>query len=178
MVQAGCIVGGRPVDPLVGHHYVRIQTGREPLVRKWVGFLIVFAAACARASMGSSQTGAVSARDAALMFVAAAQSQDLQAMSAVWGTDKGAARDNMDRQELDRRLIILQPCYAHDRAQILDERLGSLATERVVRVQLTRGTGTAARTKTLEFQVVRGPSNRWYVGDTDYDSVQADFCRG
>ena len=123
--------------------------------------------------MGSSLTGAPSARDAATMFVGAANSQDLQAMGAVWGSAKGAARDNMDREQLDRRLIILQPCYAHDRAQVLDEQLGSSATERRVRIQLTR----ANRTKTLEFKVVRGPSNRWYVEDAAYESVQADFCR-
>lgn len=142
-------------------------------MRKWA-LLIVFAAACARnPGMGSSLTGAPSARDAATMFVGAANSQDLQAMGAVWGSAKGAARDNMDREQLDRRLIILQPCYAHDRAQVLDEQLGSSATERRVRIQLTR----ANRTKTLEFKVVRGPSNRWYVEDAAYESVQADFCR-
>ena len=107
------------------------------------------------------------------MFVGAAQAQDLQAMGAVWGNEKGAARDNMDRSELDRRLIILQPCYANDRAQILDDRQGTSATERLVRIQLTR----AGRTKTLEFKVVRGPSNRWYVQDTAYEQVQSDFCR-
>ena len=107
------------------------------------------------------------------MFVSAANAQDLQAMGAVWGSDKGAARDNMDRMELERRLIILQPCYAHDRAQVLDDRIGTVVTQRLVRIQLTRGN----RTKTLEFDVVRGPSNRWYVVDTDYDAVQADFCR-
>jgi hypothetical protein len=124
--------------------------------------------------MGSSLTGAATARDAATMFLGAAQSQDLQAMGAVWGTDKGPARDNMDREQLDRRLILLQPCYVHDRAQVLDERLGTTPNERAVRVQITRGT----RTKTLEFDVVKGPSNRWYVLDVDYETVQADFCRG
>lgn len=123
--------------------------------------------------MGSSMTGAPTARDAATMFVGAAQAQDLQAMGAVWGSSQGAARDNMDRGQLDQRLVILQPCYAHDRAQVLDELLGSSATERTVRIQLTRGT----QTKTLNFKVVRGPSNRWYVEDTNYDAVQADFCR-
>lgn len=118
-------------------------------------------------------TGAPTARDAATMFVGAANSQDLQAMGAVWGSAKGAARDNMDRVELERRLIILQPCYAHDRAQILDEQMGATPAERKVRIQLTR----ANRTKTLEFKVVRGPSNRWYVGDTAYETVQTDFCR-
>lgn len=142
-------------------------------MRKWVLLVILSAAGCSRGSMGSSQTGAASARDAALAFVAAAQSQDLQAMSAVWGDEKGAARDNMERSELDRRLIILQPCYAHDRANILDETIGTIATERNVRIQLTR----ANRTKNLEFKVVRGPSNRWYVKDTNYEAVQSDFCR-
>lgn len=162
-----------PVDPPAGRHYVRIQTALEPSVRKWA-LLIVVAAACARTpSMGSSLTGAPTAREAATMFVGAAQAQDLQAMGAVWGTDKGAARDNMERDVLDRRLIILQPCYTHDRAQVLDEQIGAAATERRVRIQLTR----ANRTKTLEFKVVRGPSNRWYVEDANYEAVQSDFCR-
>jgi hypothetical protein len=108
------------------------------------------------------------------MFLGAAQSQDLQAMGAVWGTDKGAARDNMDREQLERRLILLQPCYVHDRAQVLDERLGTTPNDRAVRIQITRGT----RTKTLEFDIVKGPSNRWYVLDVDYETVQNDFCRG
>ena len=118
-------------------------------------------------------TGAPSARDAATMFVGAANSQDLQAMSAVWGTEKGAARDNMERSVLESRLLILQPCYVSDRVQVLDDRIGTNITQRMVRVQLTRGT----RTKTLEFTAVRGPSNRWYVEDVNYEAVQADFCR-
>lgn len=146
----------------------------EKSVRKWALLITVVVAACARnPGMGSSLTGAPTARDAATMFVSAANSQDLQAMGAVWGSEKGAARDNMDRMELDRRLIILQPCYAHDRAQVLDDRIGTVVTQRLVRIQLTR----ASRTKTLEFKVVRGPSNRWYVEDTAYETVQADFCR-
>lgn len=93
-------------------------------------------------------------------------------MGAIWGTEQGAARDHMERQELDRRLIILQQCYDHDRAQILDERFGT-DRERVVRIQITRGN----RTRTPEFKVVRGPSNRWYVADTDFPTVQGEFCR-
>ena len=172
--SGGCAVWRTPpVDPPAGRHYVRIQTALEPSVRKWA-LLIVVAAACARTpSMGSSLTGAPTAREAATMFVGAAQAQDLQAMGAVWGTDKGAARDNMERDVLDRRLIILQPCYTHDRAQVLDEQIGASATERLVRIQLTR----TNRTKTLQFKVVRGPSNRWYVEDANYEAVQTDFCR-
>ena len=142
-------------------------------MRKWA-LLLVVAVGCSRnPSMGSSLTGAPSARDAAMMFVDAAKAQDLQAMGAVWGTEQGAARDHMEREQLERRLIILQPCYVADRVQILDEQIGASANERRVRLQLTRGT----RTKTLTFTRVRGPSNRWYVGETDYESVQSDFCR-
>ena len=142
-------------------------------MRKWA-LLLVVAAGCSRnPSMGSSLTGAPSARDAATMFVGAAKAQDLQAMGAVWGTEQGAARDHMEREQLERRLIILQPCYVADRTQILDEQIGATATQRRIRLQLTRGT----RTKTLTFTTVRGPSNRWYVSETDYESVQSDFCR-
>ena len=123
--------------------------------------------------MGSSLTGAQTSRDAATMFVDAAKSQDLQAMGSLWGTAKGAARDNMERSVLESRLIILQPCYVADRVQVLDETLGTTPTERKVRLQLTRGT----RTKLVEFKTVRGPSSRWYVEDVNYEALQADFCR-
>lgn len=143
-------------------------------MRKWA-LLVVVAAGCSRnPSMGSSMTGAISSRDAAINFVNAAKAQDLQAMGALWGTNKGAARDNMDRNVLESRLIILQPCYVTDRAQVLDEQIGTLPTERTVRLQLTRG----MRTKTVQFKTVRGPSNRWYVEDVNYEALQADFCRG
>ena len=161
-----------PVDPPAGRHYVRIQTGSEPSVKKWCLLAIVAIACSKNPSMGSSLTGAPAPRDAVTNFMGAVKSQDLQAMGAIWGTEQGAARDHMERAELDRRLIILQQCYNHDRAQILDDRVGSTPNERVVRVQVTRGN----RTKTPEFKVVKGPSNRWYVADTDFPTVQGEFC--
>jgi len=140
-------------------------------VRKWALFAIV-AVACSRGpGMGTSLTGAPTPRDAATMFMGAVKAQDLQAMGAVWGTAEGAARDHMERNQFDQRLVLLQHCYDHDRFQILDESLGSDGN-RVVRVQVTRG----SRTKTPAFKIVRGPSNRWYVLDTDYESVKDDFC--
>lgn len=141
-------------------------------MRKWALLAIVALACSKSAPVGTSLTGAPSARDAAMQFMGAVKAQDLQAMGAVWGSDKGAARDNMDRTELDKRLVILQQCYDHDRAQVLDESAG-VDGQRLVRVQITRG----GRTKIPQFKVGKGPSNRWYVFDTDYESVQADFCR-
>ena len=87
-------------------------------MRKWALLAIVALACSKSAPVGTSLTGAPSARDAALQFMGAVKAQDLQAMGAVWGSDKGAARDNMDRTELDKRLVILQQCYDHDRAQM------------------------------------------------------------
>jgi hypothetical protein len=143
-------------------------------VRKWALLAIVLVACSRTPSMGTSLTGAPTAREAATMFLGAAKAQDLQAMGAVWGSTQGASRDNMDREQLDRRLLILQPCYVVDRSQIIEESMGATPTERRIRIQLTRG----SRTKNIEFKAVRGPSNRWYVEDVDYDELQADFCRG
>src|SRR5262245_31388377 len=98
MAQSGFRLGGlRLLIPPVGRHYVRNQTCPENPVSKWV-LLVIMAVGCSRnPSVGSSLTGAPSARDAATMFVAAAKAQDLQAMGAVWGDNQGSARDHMER---------------------------------------------------------------------------------
>ena len=140
-------------------------------MRKWV-LIVLCVAACSRApSMGTSMTGAASPSLAATMFLGAVKAQDLQAMSAVWGTTEGAARDHMERAVLDQRLVILQQCYDHDRAQILDDRPTPDGVGRIVRVQITRGN----RTKTPQFKMGQGPSSRWYVFDTDFPTMQ-EFC--
>jgi hypothetical protein len=122
-------------------------------------------------SAGSSLTGAATARDAATQFMGAVKAQDLQAMGAVWGTASGPARDVLEREDLDKRLVLLQQCYDHDRFQILEESLGPQGT-RNIRIQVTRGNTTRIPT----FRVVQGPSNRWYVLDTDFPAVQGEFC--
>jgi hypothetical protein len=140
-------------------------------VRK-LAIIALAAAACHRGPPpGTSLTGAPSPREAAVQFLNAARAQDLQAMGSYWGNERGPARDFLDRSELDKRLIIMQMCYDHERFEILDEREGSQG-ERLVRIQLFRGN----RSKTPTFKVIRGPSNRWYVLDADYASM-GDFCR-
>jgi hypothetical protein len=137
-----------------------------------LALLVFLLSACSRApSPGSSMTGAPTARDAATRFMNAVKAQDLMAMGGVWGTDRGPARESLERSDLDRRLVLLQQCYDHDRFQILDES-STPEGERVVRVQITRGNVT----RTPAFRVVQGPSNRWYVRDTDFATVQGQFC--
>lgn len=119
---------------------------------------------------GNQLTGAAAPRLAAEQFMRAVAAQDLQAMSVVWGTEKGAAREQMDRTELDKRLIIIQGCYAHDRFQVVDDSPGPNG-RRFVKVAITRG----RRTKTPSFEMVMGPSERWYVLDADFDTMK-DMC--
>lgn len=119
---------------------------------------------------GASVTGAVAPRVAVEQFMAAVKSQDLQAMSVVWGTSKGPARDQLDREDLEKREIIMQGCYDHDSFKILDEGPAPDG-ERVVRVEVTRGRKTA----TPSFMVIKGPSNRWYVRDAGITAMK-EFC--
>jgi hypothetical protein len=140
-------------------------------VKKWTGVALALALlACAkRPATGSALTGATSPRRAVEMFLAAVKAQDLQAMSVVWGTDKGPARDQMERTELDKREIIMQACYEHDRYEIVREAPAPNG-ERFVSVAITRG----QTTKTPNFVAVKGPSDRWYVRDADYGAMR---CR-
>ena len=116
--------------------------------------------------------GAAAPRQAVERFLGAAKSQDLQEMAIAWGTEKGPARDQFERTELEKRLIVMQGCYDGDRHRILDENPGENG-KRVLRVELTKG----AVTKTPRFTTVKGPSERWYVEDADFPAVTS-LCRG
>ena len=126
---------------------------------------------CRTPRPGGVQTGAERPRHAVELFLAAVNAQDIQAMSVVWGTEKGPARDQLSRQELERREIIMQQCFAHDRYRVVDELQGEGGT-RVVRVEVTRG----RLTKTPQFVTIKGPSERWYVLDADIAAMR-DLCR-
>ncbi len=140
---------------------------------KWIVLVaLVLVAACGRKpAPGTSLTGAAAPRLAVEQFLAAVKAQDLQAMSVVWGTDKGPARDQLERSELEKREIIMQGCYDHDSFRILEEGPAPNG-ERSVRVELTR----ARRTATPTFLMVKGPSDRWYVRDAGINAMR-DFCR-
>ena len=139
---------------------------------KKVLILALLVGACSRnPGPGSQLTGAAAPRIAAEQFMKAVAAQDLQAMSVVWGTEKGAARDQLDRGELDKRLIMIQTCYAHDRFAVMDETPGA-AGHRFVKVTVTRG----RQSRTPNFELVKGPSDRWYVLDADFDAMQ-QMCR-
>jgi hypothetical protein len=115
--------------------------------------------------------GAESARTAVEQFLTAVHAQDIQAMGVLFGTTRGPSRDNMDREELEKRLVILQCYFDHDKFRILGETVGD-AGHRIVTAELTRG----ANTRTPRFYTITGPGGRWYVDNMEIAAVR-DFCR-
>jgi len=119
----------------------------------------------------NGMTGAATARGAVTEFLDAVKAQDIQAMSVIFGTRSGPSRDNMDRSQLEKRLIILQCFFSNDKFRILDETLGE-SGHRVITVELTKG----GNVRTPRFYAIAGPSNRFYVDNMEIAAVR-DFCR-
>ncbi|MGI8510696.1 MAG: hypothetical protein ACR2MQ_15410 [Gemmatimonadaceae bacterium] len=114
--------------------------------------------------------GAPTPEAAVQRFFNAARAQDLQAMSNVWGTSQGPARENMDRGELEKREVILQCYFNNDTYRILGVS-PTAEGRRTVRVELARN----GKTRTPTVYTVLGPSSRWYVENLDIAAVR-DFC--
>lgn len=126
--------------------------------------------ACAPPPPGGQLPGAPSPRLAVEQFLRAARAEDIQAMTAVWGTSRGPARETMERTELERRAIILQCFVAHESFRIVSEG-PSEGGRRVFVVSLVRGT----LNRQTSFFTIAGPGQRWYVERVDLASIR-DFC--
>lgn len=120
---------------------------------------------------GPQLVGASSPRLAVEQFLTAVRAQDLQAMSVVFGTSNGPSRDNMDREQLDKRLIILQCYFNHDKSRMLGETPGE-GGHRIFTVELTRG----RLVKSPRFYAIKGPGERWFVDNMEIAAVR-EFCR-
>ena len=120
-----------------------------------------------------SNTGAADARGAVLAFLDAGKNGDLQALSAVWGSNAGSVRDagTIPREELEKRELVMMCYLAHETHQILSD-APAPNDERVVAAQVKRG----PLTRTANFYAVAGPGGRWYVRTFDMESL-TDFCR-
>ena len=120
-----------------------------------------------------SATGAADPRAAVLAFLDAAKNQDLQALSAVWGSVDGSVRDTgaIPRDEMEKRELVMICYLTHDSDQIVSDKPAT-NNERVVAVQLKRG----PLTKTTNFYTVAGPGGRWYVRSFDMEPL-TDLCK-
>ena len=132
--------------------------------------LAACSSATQRGSTSGTPTGGASAQLAVDQFLGAVKLRDLQAMSTVFGTNNGPARETMDRTELEKREIILACYFNNDSYRILGERSGQ-GGHREVSVELKKG--NLLRTST--FYAIRGPGGRWYVDNMDIAAVR-DFC--
>jgi hypothetical protein len=136
---------------------------------------LLFLAACSSATQSGSNnngslTGAVSPHLAVDQFLLAARARDIQAMSTVFGTKNGPARETMDRTELEKREVILACYFNTDSYRLLGETSGQ-ADHRDVRVELKKNNLTRQTT----FYTIQGPGGRWYVDNMDIAAVR-DFC--
>ena len=135
-----------------------------------IALLSACSSATQRPAAGGATTGAATPRLAVEQFLRGAKATDIQAMSAVFGTKAGPARETMDRTELEKRQVILACFFTHDSYRILGEAPG-IGGHRDVRVELKKGKVTRQPT----FYTIQGPSQRWYVDNMDIAAVR-DFC--
>lgn len=125
------------------------------------------------ASTDPSTPGSVSGRAAIDAFLKAVNAQDLQAMSTQWGNAKGLARDQFKRDELEKRLIVMQCLMQHDSYRYPEDRARLVTGGRQeYLVELKRGNIVSQTT----FTTITGPQGRWYVEDVDVTKLR-DFCR-
>lgn len=140
--------------------------------RKIAGLVLLAACSSATRNAGNSGqlTGAAAPQLAVQQFLKAVNAKDLQAISTIWGTKDGPARETMERNDLEKREIILACYLAHDSSRILSETPGTQG-HRDFRVELKRGNLTRQTT----LYTIKGPGDRWYVDNTDLAAIR-DFC--
>lgn len=117
--------------------------------------------------------GAADATQAVERFMTAVKGQDLQGMSILWGTSRGAARDLMEREELEKRLIIIQCKLDHASWAFAEDRPRLMAGgKQDFRLRIRQKQSEA----TTSFTTILGPDNRWFVEIVDLEPLR-DFCR-
>lgn len=140
---------------------------------KRIALLLVLATACKTVVVPDrTLTGAATPRAAVDRFLAAARSQDIQALGAMFGNDKGPLRNQADRATVERQLLIQLQCLRHDKATVSDPSRGE-GGQQIFSVDMVQGANKA----TVPFNVIKGPSDRWYVLEFKIVELQnKGFC--
>jgi hypothetical protein len=147
------------------------------MVKKLLVVLLTLAAACRSAPPSTTPAGAAygaaSPRAAVEAFLAGIRAGDLQAISAVWGDQRGPAviQSDISRDEVEKRELIMVCYFRHDQARVLEQVSSGEPSHTTYRVELTRGN----RTRTPTVSTIQGPQGRWYVVNADIMAVR-DFC--
>ena len=115
-------------------------------------------------------TGASEPRAALDAFLGAIRSQDLQALSRLWGGERGLARDRFSRDDLEKRELLMMCHLAHDSFNVVAE-----SPDRdghpVYTVRLNRRNQSRETT----FRMYGTREKRWFVAEVAMDPVR-DFC--
>jgi hypothetical protein len=104
-------------------------------------------------------------------FMKAVKAQDLQQMGTIWGTEKGPARDLMKRDELEKRLVIIQCLLSHDSWSFAEQGRLEAGRSRNFSIDIRKGNSRARTT----FTTVQGPGQRWYLENVDVTPLK-EFC--
>lgn len=132
--------------------------------------LLVLAVGCRRANT-SVGAGARTPQQAVVQFLDAARAQDMDQMSAVWGNDQSPTRDRVERQELERRLLIMICHLKHDESRLGAAQMGE-AGRMLLRADIKQG----RREASVPFTLVRNPrTDMWFVEDVDLRPAR-EFC--
>ena len=121
---------------------------------------------------GVDQPGAATPQLAVKNFLTAAKEQNLQSLAMAWGTDKGPARDVVDKSQIERRELIMICYLNHDTYRVRSEGPAQQG-RRAFTVDLNRG--GMVRTTTLT--TVEGPAQRYYVEQVALEPL-TDLCAG
>jgi len=132
-------------------------------------FMLAMGVGCGGGGSSSSALSPASADPqlAIQTFMQAVNDTNLVTMAQLWGTTKGPAADRMPRDELEKRLVIMQRYLSNVSFEVQAARPGRVlpqsADEQFYNVRLVRLDGC---TKTVPFTVVRS-GNGWLVSDID-----------
>ncbi len=147
-------------------------------MRKLLVLLVVAMAGACRTAPEPTPTpgsgfGASAPRPAVEAFLSAIRAQDLQAISMVWGNERGPLVNDgsVSREEIEQRELLMICFFRHDEARVLDQVQTGEPRYTVYRVELKRG----AQTRTPTISTVQGPQGRWFVVDAEVATVR-DWC--
>ncbi|MCA0376565.1 MAG: hypothetical protein LCH84_13010 [Gemmatimonadetes bacterium] len=129
-----------------------------------------------RPSVGAEVTGAIgaaTARGAVEGFLKAVNAQDLQTMSTLWGNAQGLVREQIKREDLEKRLVVIQCLLQHDSFRYTEDRprLSSEGRQQQY-LEIVRG----STRKVTHFTLVASRGGRWVVENIDVGPLQ-ELCR-
>jgi hypothetical protein len=134
--------------------------------------ILLCAAAACRSAPSGLQVGTSDPRGAVEQMLAAARAQDLQAITAVWGDERGLVRDRTSREEVESRSFILA-CLLRSDSHTLGPAMPATGGHVFVNADLVQGKLKA----TTRFELAPTPGRRWLVTNVDVQALQnAGFC--